>query len=899
MKTIRSDRLIILGIFVIALILRLLFMSGRPLPPLKWDSVGYWSRAGDLAGPINSWAEGKEIAARLAKRGPVYPAFLSLFRQLPARQLAVARAGQAVLDALVCAALYILGVYFGSRLTGLIAGLLAAVYTPLIFSSSNIMQECLTGFLVMLIILLLIKATIRYSPGRLFLSGLLVAALMLCRRMMLYLPLFLIIPVIIATWHQKKRIMSFIGFVGGIAAGILPWLIFITVIPPRYPSDVIFGYGDYPWAINFLETDGWAPDIADYTELAPRDSRIQRESAGTYSPEERISMLYRTIRYQPKRLLAVFLKNMIRQWSYPYIAYWPPLILSDLQLFWVQRTLLVLALIGLPLSFISWRKALIIMAFLAYCSVLVPLVIVEPRLTLPVMPLVLFLAAFALSSMGAALYQTISRQRFPILLAPAAIVAGGSILLAGATLPILSGIFPGTGIDLLRAVRITLINLWLIGLLWFLYRLISIGSGKSRGRATAVFFALAMGGVINFSALTDTRWTSWICRLESPTETASQEFLLPANFNLPDFFQPSLFIDMQKDPGLSVPVTVTADGRELPVSFRPRSDQVMLPIYATGAAWRGISLENVRQWVAIPLDIALLQDRRLTVAVSLKEDPGGDRDYLSIWGDYQSYPGDRNFLGPGLPGSSGREHLVSVYKWMTDWDKRIDRRMELKDAQVISRFLKAGRPFMDLSPDRGLQTGSYRIRLMIRRLPRIILSNFNREGPVNYLRGVAHVIAAPEKNRRSYPDFLHPHSRTGTAYLLPASSSAELTWVTDDCPDRKRTILEFVGNVSRIPGEVELMVNNQPVLTFQTDTSEDTIWRGGGCELLFQMKQAFQSVKTHRNCYSGIYFLSVPADLITEGRPIRISARFLRGDPESWFLIKDYAPTTRIEYLYF
>ena len=133
------------SIFILALAFRIFFLMSSPRLSLQGDSEQYIRQACRFTYSSHSWAEYKRSGNMMAWRGPVYPFFLSLFMTITRSGLLAARLGQTILDSLTCVLLYLLGRSFGSRRTGLIAGGIAAFYTPFLFSAASILQECLTG----------------------------------------------------------------------------------------------------------------------------------------------------------------------------------------------------------------------------------------------------------------------------------------------------------------------------------------------------------------------------------------------------------------------------------------------------------------------------------------------------------------------------------------------------------------------------------------------------------------------------------------------------------------------------------------------------------------------------------------------------------------------------------
>lgn len=700
-----------ISIFILALALRIFFLLSSPRLSLQGDSEQYIRQACRFTYSSHSWAEYKESINLMAWRGPVYPIFLSLFLKISHSGLFAARLGQVILDSLTCVLLYLLGRSFGSRRMGIIAGIMAAFYTPFLFSATSILQECLTGFLTILTVFFLMRTFKKPVPRLFFTSGLSLGLLMLCRAVMLYLPFFLAIPIGISIWSGHKRLFNLLGFISGLLAVIIPWIILVSIIPPQQSVGTTLGYGGRPWILNYLKCDGFQPDVSSIEQITPEDSRIGGKAfSSSPSPQDRLLFLTRALRYYPNELIPIYLKNILRLWDYPYMTYWPPFILSDSQLYFFHRVIIILALIGIPISLAYGGKSLIPIAFLTQTSIFVALVHIESRYNIPLMPIVILLSAIALDCIAGALTRVIRlREKWPCLTS-GTIFLGFTLLTIIFSLPVLVGLFPGDKIVLVRWLRVTLLNLWLLSLIWLIFNLVKLQLNRSRAFITAFFLLISLVGIFNFRVLADKRWSSWMTRLTRPGQRVRQEFFLPDNIDLNQYDQASLLIDMQRNKNQDFPVIVEANGNVLPCHFNPGwtcapTDKT----YRQIASQRELLIPNIRQWIEVPLDIALLEDRRLTAEIYFQS-PGNQ---LDIWGDFRTTDKPASYLGPALPASSRPEILTSMSKWLLDWDMRLDEVTPLRPARVTASYKNQDWSDHDLSDARGRQTGAYRIRLRL------------------------------------------------------------------------------------------------------------------------------------------------------------------------------------------
>ncbi|MFH1038184.1 MAG: glycosyltransferase family 39 protein [PVC group bacterium] len=869
MKSWRSVYLAVLIIFAIALSLRLAFVFSFPRVLWCGDSLSYWNRGEEAASAPVTWESLKITLLENVRKGPVYPLFIAAVIRIWGENLAAVLVIQALLDAGSCSLLFLLGRSLATRRAGLLAGLMAALYTPFIFSASFVLQETLTVFFLVLTVFLIVRALDKKSVRLFVAAGIVSGFLMLCREAMLLLPPCLLLSIAAAVWSREKRWRPVLAFAGGMLVIALTWYLVIALISPKEAprEHARVGHFTRSSVINYLETDGWVPDAPPSTP--PITSGV-------------LSLVF------SGACLKAFLMNAGRFWAYPFNIYWPSLILTDHHLVLLQRALVLCALIGIPLLLRTGRKALILLVPPLYITVLTSIFHAETRYNIPAMPFAILLAAVALDRMLAGLIAG-RRRCLPPIIALVLLSAGALIF----TLPVLVGIPGMPGPSAARLVRLAVLNLWLLGALWFLYSLFSVSAGKKTALLTIVFLLVSGALIINFSALTNRQWHRWTARLSGPEKAIGLDFIFPDDFNPDRYFNPTLLLDVREGPG-GAELCVAAPGRVLEV---PQPDD-MGWLYRKVCSLKKMDPGTIRRWLEIPLDTSLLRDNRLSLTIWADRSSKGLDGYVEVGGDYYLEGNENFFEGPALPLSSDPDFLTSCYKWIVDWDRRLERRTPLEAGEVRSTM--GGQEDADLAPARGLQTGRYRIRLRLSKVPGPVLARFREIGPGAYVRGVDTVVQAPEYKKKYYRDFLTPESKTTPGYLMRASSSPpEMTWETGRCGARKRTFCDFIGNVSREPGLILLSVNGREALTFSTGTGGDRRWEERGYALTFDFKEEIFSSKKYRESYSGIYTLSVPPEAVEPGRPLTITARFISGSPESWFLIKQFSPHERIEYVYF
>ena len=153
-KTETSSR-IILTIFVLALVVRLAYLGGiSDIPTFDTpiiDSQEYDILARGLAG------EGT-MDHTFFWQGFFYPLFLSVVYILSNGSIIIVKLIQLLLGSLVCVLVYRLGAEIFDRRTGILAGVVCALYGPLIYFESELLATGWASFWSVMLLLLLLRA---------------------------------------------------------------------------------------------------------------------------------------------------------------------------------------------------------------------------------------------------------------------------------------------------------------------------------------------------------------------------------------------------------------------------------------------------------------------------------------------------------------------------------------------------------------------------------------------------------------------------------------------------------------------------------------------------------------------------------------------------------------------
>ena len=151
------------AIFLAALLVRLIHLwqirSAPFFTVLMGDARGYDDWARQIAG-------GDWLGHEVFYQAPLYPYFLGVLYRVVGRNLIVVRVCQAVIGSLACVLLGLAGRRLFSNRTGLIAGLMLALYAPAVFFDTLIQKSVLDVFFICLMLWLIGAIVAGPAEGR-------------------------------------------------------------------------------------------------------------------------------------------------------------------------------------------------------------------------------------------------------------------------------------------------------------------------------------------------------------------------------------------------------------------------------------------------------------------------------------------------------------------------------------------------------------------------------------------------------------------------------------------------------------------------------------------------------------------------------------------------------------
>jgi Tfp pilus assembly protein PilF/4-amino-4-deoxy-L-arabinose transferase-like glycosyltransferase len=227
---------IMVGLFVFAFILRLIYIHQIQRSPL-FDFPAMDARYHD------DWARailsGRGLGREAFFRAPLYPYVLALIYRLTDYSKYVPRLFQALLGAGSCVWIYAIGRRLFNRSVALAAGLAAAVYGILIYYDGELLIPTLIVFLDLALLYSLLTCSTRPGVWRFLIAGALMGLSAIARPNILFFGLFVVIWIF---YHfRKSHLARRRGlWVTGFAIGVLLFVLPITVRNTVIGNDFVF-----------------------------------------------------------------------------------------------------------------------------------------------------------------------------------------------------------------------------------------------------------------------------------------------------------------------------------------------------------------------------------------------------------------------------------------------------------------------------------------------------------------------------------------------------------------------------------------------------------------------------------------------------------------------------------
>jgi len=368
---------VIAAIFFLSLAVRLAYVVAVPAEPLETDAIDYDTIAWNLA-QGNGYTN--QAGEPTAFRPPVYPLFLAGVYYVAGHNLDWVRWVQALLGAGICVLVCLTARRLYDDGSAKLAGMLCALYPPLIIPTSEILTEVLFMFWQGLAVYWMISKS---GSGWRFASGLLLGMALMTRSILVFFLPFLIGWFILV--RGRRALSSTAAVLGGVLLVALPWTIrnyshFGAFVPLTTSGGSLFcSYVLPPQGFGY---DAGGPAEEEYTQLADEVSRSRYLSR-------------KTLEYIKQNPLAVAKLTVIKALFliYPFDGYWHAVSLgSKYNIFWGM--LFAFSTLGVA---VSWRGAGsgMQLVFLLVLSFIVAMLVFQaiPRYRLTIEPFLICFAA--------------------------------------------------------------------------------------------------------------------------------------------------------------------------------------------------------------------------------------------------------------------------------------------------------------------------------------------------------------------------------------------------------------------------------------------------------------------------------------------------------------------------
>jgi 4-amino-4-deoxy-L-arabinose transferase-like glycosyltransferase len=233
----------VLMVFIIALALRMAFMFKMEHPELKNDAYNYDVMAKNFLdngywGYTDSYSHKRAALKPNAVITPGYPMFLAAIYSVTGYKdgspLQTVRTIQAIIGALTCLIVYLLGKKVGNRKVGLIASFFYAIYPSFVWATTLILTETLYNFLFLLYLYIQIRLLDNLkSIKAAVVCGLVFAAAIFVRPVAIPL---IVVPFVYQYIKSGDRqvIKTFAFTLAGLAAVLIPWWIRNVVVLDKF-----------------------------------------------------------------------------------------------------------------------------------------------------------------------------------------------------------------------------------------------------------------------------------------------------------------------------------------------------------------------------------------------------------------------------------------------------------------------------------------------------------------------------------------------------------------------------------------------------------------------------------------------------------------------------------------
>jgi 4-amino-4-deoxy-L-arabinose transferase-like glycosyltransferase len=266
-------------IFLVAFVARALWV-------LRLKNDVYWDDEHAFLAIARHLVRGEGYISDSYRANPMLPVYLSLVFRFFGENLFVARLGQCIAGALTCVLICAAGTRLFDRATGIVSGVILAVYPPLIYLSGVFYAECLLIFWGSVAVYLAVRSLRpRTSVAWGLATGVALGVAVLTRA-----TLVVWIPIVCIAWlwnaapAWRARAPLCVALLVGSAVTIVPWTVrnyytFHCLVPVNSGFGTILWQANNPFSTGLGHSD-WElfPNCAPWTERLAQAPVAQRSA---------------------------------------------------------------------------------------------------------------------------------------------------------------------------------------------------------------------------------------------------------------------------------------------------------------------------------------------------------------------------------------------------------------------------------------------------------------------------------------------------------------------------------------------------------------------------------------------------------------------------------------------
>lgn len=390
-----SDKKLLGIIFLLALVIRIGFILTMDNTVDVWGD--WWDELGwKIAQGQGFWVTNPYFPDGIpfySWRAPGFPLFLAVIYKIFGHSFLSAKIGLAVLSALSCILLYLLGKILINKKTGIVCAAIYAFYPAAIFWCGYLAPETLTSFLFIGIMLIL-ASNIRKNYPLIVAGGLVFGYAILTRSISLvFFPAFLIYFFIRSSLKSAIRISLL--FLVGTFLIFAPWVIrnyriHHRFVPVSTEGGIVFFIANNEYSLSQESGFYHAENVGDFRGLS--EAEIDRK-------------LYKTtiefIKKNPRTYVKLVLDRFIRFWRlYPHTISGPGKSYNVLHIIvslLTETPIIFLGLAGIIVSFFkskSRRKFVLLYLIILFYSLGCIAIRATIRYRFPIMEFMIFFSVY-------------------------------------------------------------------------------------------------------------------------------------------------------------------------------------------------------------------------------------------------------------------------------------------------------------------------------------------------------------------------------------------------------------------------------------------------------------------------------------------------------------------------